>query len=352
MQLIENIDPSGNSVKAYLRIEPIRHLIGEYNFLSQYKKHEYLCANVANAYQVFYDYVCYQKKYKQRNYKGVGRSRAYERVEGNRITIMVDSQATRDKTKLTNLVKKFMSNVIGSENLVYCAWLCEFGYGSYLVILLLDREYGAYYPVYEQDIYRNRKGQLCKKDAEGAVLVCKKGERKTDSHGNHYPCESFNCIKSRLFKDEKIEVIRARLLTQFVDQVRLVCERVKKEFFIKREQIKQWYSQEYKRLARRRNQLKIYVENKINYLLSHHKKVADWHDIKDGAAPGEILKTRKGMQLENLFYKCKKRFEKGSFHDIDNVEKKILHDNVYVCYSNCDDFEKQFDLELSQLLVY
>lgn len=100
------------------------------------------------------------------------------------LDIMLPLQSIRSKKTRIKFVEEFMKLNKQIAKLPYFAFIHKRGKANYLYIIICER---MYYPegvfekcVCKHDIYRNKKGQLCKATDEGAILTETAGSSKSE----------------------------------------------------------------------------------------------------------------------------------------------------------------------------
>ncbi|MEG0366597.1 MAG: hypothetical protein RR585_07160, partial [Coprobacillus sp.] len=205
------------------------------------------------------------------------------------------------------------------KQLKYFAYEQVKGKATYIHIYISDRlYYDCYQSFYTRDYYQDRlTGKMTTKDTPGAVKTHSKGECKEIIY------KSFGETKTRIFiyKDFSDWINRFKeLFKQCLLKLQVL---ISSKYVFSRKKFSDNCNRYLKRIYIEVNYLQAYIENELYMSLKDVQRHADTYDVnRYGYSEGEMVDLKGKSKLDDIFFKYKGRFDKGSFHH-EGVEYKI-----------------------------
>lgn len=342
------IDLDSGSAQLFLNFSIVRNLNGIKNFA---KNREVFMTekNTKKNLNAFLDQI---QRFEDAN-KRVYQNSTYRARYGAFITFLYPQNT--DATTRKKILKNFIRLFVQKEKLPYVAFERHLGKGTYAHVYFYDREYvDEYLPkVYKRTLYVNpTTGKWCGEKCKGAKLVCAAGEYQRDGNGRiKYHAPTFSALKSRLFtyvsSFEKYIAQLKQLLLHAISEVNVTYKRGK---YFKKVRSKPEYNYFTKRAIAETNRIKCLMEHQISDAMQEHFYYPDNFMInRGGYDPGELLLTKKGKKIEQLYYHYRARFKKMKF-TFESRIYKIAYTKLDVIRSNLALMYSLFKRELQEIV--
>ncbi|MEG0408924.1 MAG: hypothetical protein RR623_08630 [Bacilli bacterium] len=336
------IDKSTGELKSYIRLD-LLYINGIRKILRDIKSYPILITrNINKEYQIFFkELIKYEKEnaYKYKNPKS-GKKK-YKTIYGVHLDILLPRKL-KLKADIRTFVNKFMSlvNPIG-YNIPWIAYEVKRGDARYINILLSERECIEH----EEYIYYDRNYKL-----KTGEIVHAKGDIKMDSKGNKRKKTVQFSNKTRLFiLDRPFEQLRNKLFQHFKIAAIKIVRDIKIRFFLRVKSARKGWHFFNKQCVLEVNHAKRYIEYMCNRAVDiQRESVLDYiHNDYIKNVP-----TPKYREIEAVFMKYKKRFDKNEFHDDSNVVRAIGYKNVALddLKANIKDLILLFDTEIKKIV--
>lgn len=243
------------------------------------------------------------------------------------------------KSKKQKIIKTFAEAVISEEKLLYFAWEEVIGIARYLHVYFTDREWLPYRAIhYKRDVWQDANGQLCTKHTPGARLTRRKGEVKD------YVSAGFSITKSRIFSYKDLEDFKKRFEDFWILALQKMKTIAQGTFLMARKKLHFEMARYLKRVYIHQNHLMTYIENILN-LLYEPLYPDDYEVHRHGGSPGESLKSKNHVALEEIYNHYRSRFKHNKFHY--KGEVFYLNGRADLADANIEYLKQIFDKEIS-----
>lgn len=336
------INPYTGKLKAYIRFD-LLHINGIRTLLRDIKSFPILMTrNIDKEYQIFFKELIKYEKEHEYKYKGSkNKKKKYKTIYGVHLEILLPRKIESKEDK-RHFVNKFMSlvNPIG-YTIPWLAYEMQRGDASYINVLLSERECINH----EEYIRYNRNYKL-----KTGEIVHKKGDIKLDSKGKkRKEFIQFSC-KTRLFiLDRSFDQLMKKLFQNFKIAAVKIVRDIKIRFFLSVKSAKKGWHFFNKQCVMEVNHAKRYIEYMCNRAVDIQRDtVIDYiHDDHIKNVP-----TPRYREIESIFMKYKKRFDKNEFHDDRGKARAIGYKDVALddLKTNIKDLIQLFETEIKKIV--
>lgn len=331
-----------NQIKCYIKF----HLLHANEMNSEIKTlntKKILCTkNINESPDMFFKKLMKYERKHEYNYKGSDGKKKYKTIYGVKLEVLLP-RSVHKKKDMIKFVTYFMSSCNPSKfKLPYLAYVVHRGHGTYVIILLSERESIGHieYLRYDRN-YWSKSGEL----------LHKKGDIKLDQNGKKRKEFIQFSKKARIFViDQSMRKIRKRFTDLMLIALKKIKRIIKYRFVIQKKKANRFWHYFNRRCVEVNNEAINYIEYMLNYCLDLQSD--NFKSMEENPYWYKLPKIPKYKELKNLFFKYRARFEKNEFHDIHGQCRKIGYKHVALneLRKNLEILINEFKVELKALI--
>lgn len=298
--------------------------------------------NINEEYQIFFKKLIKYEKEHEYDYTGNGKTKKkYKSIYAVKLEILLPRKI-KTKKQIKYFIRKFMLNLnpLGYK-LPYLAYEVHRGDATYINILLSERQCFDHseYVRYNRN-YADKQGRI----------THKKGDLKLDAKGKKIKIYVQFSSKVRIFVlNRPFEHFMKILFQYFKIAVRKIVRDIKIQFFIQIKKARGSWHYFNRQCILEINNAKRYIEYMCNYAVDLQREtVIDY--IMDEHI--RSVPTPRYKEIQAIFMKYKKRFDKESYHDSTNTLRLIQYKGVPLntLKRNIKDLIYMFEIEIKNIV--
>lgn len=327
-------DINKDEVNIYLRYHAL-HIDG---FIKEVKtmKDPFYKVNMPSDHISFLKELLKYERTKQYKYE-----KTYKTICAVRISLLLP-RGVNTSAKKKALIKKYFNEINPLKSkLPMLAYEVTRGTATYIIMIISEREY------LNLECVKRYNRNYTNKDGD---ITHKKGDPILDKAGNEIKQHILFSNKVRIFTfSGTYDHFIADLKEKYLTSIKSVLKVIRHKFHIKTKTCKQQWHFYNRKVCLEINHAKKYIEYMCNHVL--FKQYIKVKDDPYADRRGKAIPTPHYKEIESIFFKYYKRFEKEAFHDEQGLLRKIAYKRVELpeLQKNLMDMIEEFKVEICRI---